>query len=288
MIIVKIIGGLGNQMFQYAMGRALAIENSTELKLDISAFEWYKLHKYGLNKLNIVENLASDEENKLFLKGEKKFGLNRIVKFFVPYYKRSYISEKAMSYDPNMKMVKDNVYLDGYWGSEKYFKKIEIQLRKEFTLKEDPNASNLEMARKILEENAISIHIRRGDYVTDSKTNAIHGTCSLDYYHRAIEDVLNYQPDPHFFIFSNDLQWVTDNFIIPYPMTLVNINGADQGYKDMRLMSLCRHHIIANSTFSWWGAWLGEYKNKRVYSPERWYNVDYDIQDLIPDSWHKI
>ena len=288
MIVVKIIGGLGNQMFQYAMGKTLAIRNSTELKLDISAFEIYKLHQYKLNKLNIVENIATEEESKLFLTDGKKIGIKNITKFFTPYFKRTYIREKSFRYDPNLMMTKDNVYLDGYWASEKYFKEIESQIRKEFTIKEDPDLLNSEMAAQILDKDAVSIHIRRGDYVTDSKTNAIHGTCSLDYYYKAIEDLHNYVSDPHFFIFSNDPQWVTDNFKVPYPITLVNINGPDQGYEDMRLMSLCKHHIIANSTFSWWGAWLGTNQNKRVYSPKQWYNVDYDIKDLIPDSWNKI
>ncbi len=289
MIIVKIIGGLGNQMFQYAMGRCIAIRNSTELKLDISAFDFYKLHKYGLNKLNIIENLATVKETEKFLKTEKKYGFNWLVNIGIPYYKRAYIREKSIRYDPDLMNVKNNVYLDGYWQSEKYFKNIENIVREEFKIIDDYDRINTEMANKILESNAVSIHIRRGDYISDLKTNAIHGTCSLDYYNKAIEDIQLFIDDPHFFIFSNDPQWVKKNFLNPQMMTLVDINGPEKGHQDLRLMSLCKHHIIANSTFSWWGAWLGINKFKRVYYPKKWFNVDYyDTSDLIPDSWHLI
>ena len=285
MIITKIFGGLGNQMFQYALGRRLAYKNDVELKLDISAFgDWYHLHSYGLNNFCIDEKIATREEISRI-----KNLFQGIFDVFLPYYKRKYVRERDYTFDPNILKINDNAYLDGYWGSEKYFLEIDPTIRKDFTLKQESDLVNLNIADKILDTNSISIHFRRGDYVTDPKTNAIHGTCSLDYYYKAIEDIGKYVSDPHFFIFSNDPAWVKENFSIPYPMDLITVNGPEKNYEDLHLMSLCKHHIIANSTFSWWGAWLGTNKEKRVYTPKRWYNVDYINQkDMFPESWYKI
>lgn len=298
MIIVKIIGGLGNQMFQYAVGRNIAIKNNVELMLDISSFNSYKLHSYGLNKFNIVENIASESEIKEFTRGKidmrdsfKKYYqiLDNTFNCIIPYYKRKYVRERDYSFNPNILKIKDNAYLDGYWGSEKYFLENESAIRKEFSLKRESDLNNQNIAKKILKTNSISVHFRRGDYVTDPKTNAIHGTCSLDYYFKAIEDISKYVSEPHFFIFSNDPAWVKENFSLPYSMDFVTINGPEKNYEDLHLMSLCKHHIIANSTFSWWGAWLGTNKDKRIYTPKKWYKVDYiDQKDAFPESWHKI
>lgn len=291
MIIVKIIGGLGNQMFQYALGRRLAYKNDVELKLDISAFDdWYHLHSYGLNNFNIEEKIATKEEIlRLSRFGKIKNIFSDVLDILKPYYHREYVREKDFTFDPNILKITDNAYLDGYWGSEKYFLEIESIIRKDFTLKRESDLVNLTIADKILKTDSVSIHFRRGDYISDPKTNAIHGTCSLDYYIRAIEDICKYVPDPHFFIFSNDPAWVKENFSIPYPMNLITANGPEKNYEDLHLMSLCKHHIIANSTFSWWGAWLCANKDKRVYTPKRWYNVDYINQkDTFPDSWVKI
>ena len=298
MIMVKIIGGLGNQMFQYATGRSIALKNNVELKLDISGFDVYKLHAYGLDKFNIVENIATEKEVKEFTRWKidvrdnfKKYYqvLENTFNYVIPYYKRKYVRERDYPFDPDILKIKDNAYLDGYWGSEKYFLENESTIRKDFTVKQESDLVNQSMAAKILDTNSISVHFRRGDYVSDPKTNAIHGTCSLDYYYKAIEDVSKYVSDPCFFIFSNDPAWVKENFSIPYPMNLVTVNGPEKNYEDLHLMSLCKHHIIANSTFSWWGAWLGTNKDKRIYTPKRWYNVDYINQkDTFPDSWYKI
>jgi hypothetical protein len=289
MIIVKIIGGLGNQMFQYALGRHIAFKNNVGLKLDISAFDdGYKLHSYGLNNFNIDEKIATKEEILIL----SKYGRLKDIfyNFFdVPYHKRKYVREKDYPFDPDILKITDNAYLDGYWGSEKYFLEIETIIRKDFALKRDSDPVNLTIADKILGTNSVSVHFRRGDYITNPKTNAIHGLCSQDYYFKAIEDVCNYVSDPHFFIFSNDPEWVKENFSIPFPMHVITVNGPEKNYEDLHLMSLCKHHIIANSTFSWWGAWLCTNKDKRVYTPKSWYNVDYINQkDTFPESWFKI
>ena len=132
----------------------------------------------------------------------------------------------------------------------------------------------------------MSIHVRRGDYVSDAITQEIHGLSPLEYYAAAIQHIAHVAVQPHFFVFSDDPSWVRQNLHIDYPTTYVEHNTADRNYEDLRLMSLCRHHIIANSTFSWWGAWLGSNRAKMVIAPKRWFNTpDKDTRDLIPRSW---
>jgi len=289
MIIVQIIGGLGNQMFQYAMGRSLSIRNNTELKLDISSFEdFYKLHKFGLDKFNIQAKIATKEEidEYIYPKGMKR--IIRSIDRCKPYYKRQLVAEQAFPFDQNIFEINHDTYIKGYWASEKYFKSLEDIIRSDLSVKDTPDYENASLAEEIKNVESVSIHIRRGDYISDPQTNKIHGLCSLDYYYSAIEDIIKKVKDPYFFVFSNDPKWVKENFSISYPLKLVTINGPEKNYEDIRLMSLCKHHIIANSTFSWWGAWLSTNEDKQIYSPKKWYNVDYDIKDLLPDSWFKV
>ena len=182
-----------------------------------------------------------------------------------------------------------NVYLEGFWHSEKYFKDIENVIRQEFTIRDEPDALNKEMANKIMACEPVSIHIRRGDYVSDKKTNEFHGTCSLEYYNDAIGIITKEIKAPHFFVFSDDPVWVQDNLKLKFSTTYLVYNGAEKAYEDLRLMSLCKHHIIANSSFSWWGAWLSGNPYKIVIAPKKWFNDEtIDTSDLIPDEWFRI
>ena len=294
MIIVRLIGGLGNQMFQYALGRKISLMNNVELKIDISEYRSDKLRSYQLDKFNIIENIATDKEIEPFLQSNIELNrrqlrkLHNLIGLFSPYYKRIYVRERSNLFDSNILKITDNAYLAGYWASYKYFADIGDLLRKDFTLKEDIDQMNAEFAHAIVGTESVSIHFRRGDYVTNPHTNAYHGTCSLDYYQRAVKDISKYVSDPHFFVFSDDPKWVQQNFFIPYPHTFVTINGPDEPHKDLRLMSMCRHHITANSSFSWWGAGLCTNKDKKVYSPDKWFNVHYDLRDTLPESWKRI
>ena len=271
MIIVRLIGGLGNQLFQYAMARRISIINSEPIKLDIFPFEQYKLHKYCLHHFNIVENYATIEEiNTLFAAG-------RVIR------------ESHFHFDPQILNAPGDIYLDGYWQTEKYFKEIEKTIRTEFQIRTPTEEINLITASKIMDCNSISLHIRRADYVTNPGANKVHGVCSIDYYHNAIIKITTAIHTPHFYIFSDDIKWAQENITIDYPTTFVSQNGPDKNYEDLRLMSLCKHHIIANSTFSWWGAWLAANKNKIVITPTRWFSTtDIDSKDIIPENWFSI
>lgn len=300
MIIVRLNGGIGNQMFQYALGRHLAEINSTLLKLDLTGFEEYKLRKYELHCFNIWEYVASIEEIEAF----KRKNNSRFAKLVsktrkrlnFPYYPTSdfyqntiVVKESRFSFDPSMLEEKGNIYLDGYWQSEKYFNSIRNILLREFTNKYDQDIKNLELSKKIKNTESVSIHIRRGDYVHDTLTNQVHGVCSFDYYQDAINQITKRRSNCHFFIFSDDHAWVKENFNLDYNTTIVNINDYSTSYEDLRLMSLCHHNIIANSSFSWWAAWLNKNPEKIVYAPKKWFNDTKLItNDLLPDSWIKV
>lgn len=283
MIIVKLIGGLGNQMFQYAAGRRSADVCNTELKLDITGYKnqvGITSREYMLHIFNIQENFARRcEINKL----KKNDFLWRITK------NNSYIREKHFHFDPEMLDINGNCYLEGYWASEKYFKDIENIIRREFTLKNKPDAANQKMISRIKNCDSVSIHIRRGDYVFDEKTNKHHGVCVSKYYLKAVALMAKKVKDLQFFVFSDDLQWVKQNLHLKHPCFYVDNNIDKKDYEDMRLMSKCKHNIIANSSFSWWGAWLNKNPNKIVMAPKKWFRESsINTKDLIPQFWIKI
>ena len=141
----------------------------------------------------------------------------------------------------------------------------------------------------ILAVNSVSIHVRRGDYLTNPVTFQTHGLCDIDYYKKAIDEILDLVDKPHFFIFSDDQSWAKSNIIFGAPTDYVMHNNSLKNYEDLRLMSYCRHHIIANSSFSWWGAWLGNNPEKIVIAPKKWFNdPKIDTTDLIPDTWLRL
>ena len=288
MIIVKLIGGLGNQMFQYATARRLAFKHDTALILDLSSFETYKLHNYALNHFNINAQIAIPKQLGLCRSDSR---LSRLRRIFLRSnsHDSNYIKEKNFNFDREILELSDNVYLDGYWQSEKYFKDIENIIKKEFRLEYELDEKNREMADYISNCESVSIHVRRGDYVTNSVINAFHGTCDMDYYLRCISLLKNKIKDPHFFIFSDDPEWVKINLNIDFPTIFITHNGPEKNYEDLKLMSLCKHNIIANSSFSWWGAWLNDNPQKIVIGPLNWFRDNkINTRDLMPEYWNRL
>mgnify|MGYP001579144857 CR=1 FL=1 len=294
MVIVKIIGGLGNQMFQYATARAIAYRNKTSIKLDLSDFATYEHHDYSLGHFNIIEDIAKPEELARFKKYEqflmsvpsialkilKKLKLDRKILILGHYMK-----EYNFPFNQTIKDLKEDVYLDGYWQSEKYFYEIRDILKKEFSIKGGLSPEGAEIASIIQSvKNPICLHIRRGDFANNPEQAKYHGLCSMEYYYKAVEIVAEKVSDPHFFVFSDSIDWVRQNLKLDYPITFVG-QGASKNYEDITLMSLCKHHILSNSTFGWWGAWLGETFNQMVIAPNKWFNKPVDIRDLMPKRW---
>lgn len=281
MIIVQLRGGLGNQLFQYALGRHLAFLNQTELKLDISLLNEvnsWTYRTYSLNDFNIKATLATkDEINRL----RGRWG------GFVPFLgSQKAIVEPHFHFYAPVLSLKDAVYLDGYWQSEKYFIDIADVIREDLTPKVSGSDTYEVLKESITQCNAVSIHIRRGDYVTNSKANCYFKPCEAEYYQKAIQYLVKYISNPVFFVFSDDILWAKANFKIDFPTYFVEGNSAQE---DLWLMASCGYQIIANSTFSWWGAWLNQQPDKIVIAPQTWFSTKrFNTQDLLPETWIRL
>lgn len=289
MIIVNLIGGLGNQMFQYAAGRALSLRLSAPLRLDVSGFSGYGLHQgFELSRVfGCKSKIATDEEIREFLGWRSSPVARKIVMrpSLDMLHGDRLVVEPHFHYWPGIREVSHNAYLFGYWQSERYFSEVAETIRADFTFSHQLSSQNAEMAEKIGQTMAVSLHVRRGDYVSDSKSNAAHGLCTLEYYREAILHMAEHVERPEFFIFSDDIAWVKANLKVDFPCQYVDHNQGAESYNDMRLMSMCRHHIIANSSFSWWGAWLNPRPDKIVVAPKKWFANDKNVADLYPAGW---
>lgn len=294
MVIARLIGGLGNQMFQYAAGRALAHRLRTELKLDVSGFAIYTisphldLRQYGLHVFNIVEQFASVEDLSLF--ANKKRSRPQVLRTYLRRWfgghANVYYKERHFHYDQRLRLVRGNIYLDGYWNSECYFSAIKDLVREEFTFRQPPAGRNAALLEEIGSVQSVGIHVRRGDYVTNPKAQRLHGVCDVSYYARCAELIASRIDNPHCFVFSDEPDWIRNNLAIPLPHTIVDQNGPLDAHEDLRLMSRCKHQVIANSTFSWWAAWLNPNPEKLVLAPRQWFRSDkHDTRTLFPKSW---
>lgn len=288
MIITKLTGRLANQMFQYAIGRALSIKNNAEFKLDLYSFKEPPYWPYIINRFNIVINPAEEKEIKWFKKyhwkkGKIWFWYNRIIA-----NRKRYADERQFHFDPWILTLNDNVYLDGYWQTEKYFKDVEDVIRKDFSLRNPLSEQSKSFELQIKEVEAVSLHVRRDEMVSNKRINDWHGVCSVEYYNQAITEIIKRVKNPHFFLFSDDPTWTKENIKPPLPATYMPYN-TEHPEEDLYLMSTCKHHIIANSTFSWWGAWLNTNKSKVVIAPKKWFNTPkMNTKDIIPETWIKI
>lgn len=279
-------------MFQYATGRQLANIKKTNLVLatyDISGLEkrYYELDKFPL----IVELGGSSTVNKFMNINSK----NRLATSF-RYYKNKFFGRKIYN-EPSFRFNSDifkikekDILLIGYWQTEKYFKNIREELIRDFTFPHFSNVKNIELSEKIMYSESVAIHVRRGDYASIKQVNNFHGLCSLEYYKGAIEQLKTIKDNLSFYVFSDDSDWCKDNLLIENT-TFIDWNGGKNSFRDMQLMSLCKHNIIANSSFSWWGAWLNQNNDKIVIAPKRWFADDRqnnETEDLIPNSWIRL
>lgn len=289
MIISRIIGGLGNQMFQYALGRALSLEREQPLRLDISDFTHYRLHQgFELRRVfNCPAETAEELEGRRILGWQFSRIPRRILArpAMAAFRRNGFVVEPHFHYWSKIHEVPQDCYLTGYWQSEKYFKAQASVIRADFTFKSSMTKINADLAKKISTVNSVSLHVRRGDYINNHKTNRVHGVCSIDYYKSAIRNILDRVDKPCFFFFSDDIPWAMENLKIDMPCQYISHNQGVESYNDMRLMSVCKHHIIANSSFSWWGAWLNPNPNKIVVAPQRWFSKSTNTTDLIPENW---
>lgn len=280
-VIVRLQGGLGNQLFQYATGYAVASKHNMDLLVDASAYPDLNNRVYALSSFLISGKLTTHSNISL---------LKRFSRFiFIRTNSRQTLTEKHFHFDSRVDEITGSVYLDGYWQSYRYFLQCREKLLKEFSMKKPLSEQNQKTIRKIKSSESVAVHIRRGDYFSNSTTNAYHGLCPLEYYQSAIDSLGKYLADPIFFIFTDDLDWIHTHFKIKAEMCIASNNNSLDPSEDLQLMAACKHFIIANSTFSWWGAWLGEYEHKRVIAPKKWFtDPSINTSDLIPSSWTRL
>jgi hypothetical protein len=203
--------------------------------------------------------------------------------------KKAYYVERDFAFDEGFYDRTPPVYLDGYWQSWKYFEPNASQIKEELTLSSPMAGRNLELSQQIAQINSVSIHIRRGDYVTNPTANAVHGFVGVEYYKAALRQISEGVPAPFFVVFSDDLEWARRNLGISENVVFVDHNRGASSYEDMRMMSLCQHHILANSSFSWWAAWLGYHPGKQVLYPSNWFaTIGKDISSLCPPGWTRV
>jgi glycosyl transferase family 11 len=295
MVIVQLNGGLGNQMFQYATGKRLALTNQVPLKLDLTYllarnYEESRTNRdYALDIFNLQVNFASEEEISNFTvpryQNKSYFWLKKLLT-----KERNVIREKQFSFDKNILLAGKDCYLTGNWQSHKYFDDISKELREDFTIKNCFSQLSQEFEQKIKLSNSVCIHVRRGDFVSNSKINRCHGHCTLDYFNKGISLISNQVKNPHFFVFSDDIDWCKEHFNLDYPCTVVQIENTNKRFAtDLKLMISCKHFIISNSTFACWAVWLNEQKKKLVIAPKNWFlKKKYNTEDLIPNDWIKI
>ena len=288
MVIVRLTGGLGNQMFQYAAGRALADRLGAELLLDMRAFEHalafqaYTRRAYALSPFKLRARLAAPADLSNWPVWVVETGMR--LRFVRPLFRRWHF-ESGITDDPSILTLHEPVCLVGYWQSERYFIDIADGIRGDLTLREtlcDANARLLERARS---DRSVGLHVRRGDFVNLNDAAHVHGLCSIDYYRRAISLIRNRCPECHFMIFSDDPQWARAE--LPLDQSAVFVTGnTERPEQDLALMSACKHHIIANSSFSWWAGWLGYSPDQIVIAPSPWYaSPDWDARDLAVARW---
>jgi hypothetical protein len=293
MVIVHLKGGLGNQMFQYAAGRALALRRDEPLLFNTRSFPISGGRSYALDHYCTVGELAPARTvRRLTRQGYGRYAdaLLRKANRLLGTPPAVVRERKPFQYDPELFAdLPADVYLEGYWQNERYFQDIAGTIRRELTLRAPPEGMNAQLLTAIEGCTAVSLHVRRGDYVANQAALAFHGICPPAYYRRAIEIIQQRAANPHFFVFSDDIAWVKANLPIPEPATYVAHNGPEAAHEDLRLLQACKHHIIANSTFSWWGAWLSDGPNKMVVAPRRWLNDPrYDASDLVPANWLRL
>lgn len=285
MKIIRFLGGLGNQMFQYACYKALQKEYPN-VKADLSSYKVDKPHNgYELEsifnlKLNtispFIENLYNLNNRKWLYRKLRKIRLLNIVHTE---------EQKHFTYDPSIFTNSNYQYYVGFWQNEKYFVNTANEIREDFEFNPLSDQKNIDILNKINESISISLHVRRGDYIGHP---SFGGICNKEYYRNAIQYIQSKIDNPKFFVFSNDIDWCMKNLKM-INTEFISWNNSTNSYLDMHLMSKCKHNIIANSSFSWWGAWLNKNPNKIVIGPQKWLNEDaYDTSTILPKDWIRL
>ena len=287
MIVVELQGGLGNQMFQYALGRHLSLLHKAPLYLDTaflsdrSPRQNFTYRDFSLDIFNIEAAIISKKNIKKYDQHQPRW--KKIVNRLLHPSALEFIGENKFSFSPSVLQLPSKVYLNGYWQSEKYFKAIAPIIRQDFTIKEALPLAVTEWQRALERQNAVCLHVRRGDFVQVP----LHGTLGMEYYGKAAALIAEKVTDPIFYIFSDDIHWCKKNIELAYPTVFMDeALAAEKARGHFWLMCHCKHFIIPNSSFAWWAAWLGEHPDKIVVAPKTWWhNPNIETQDILPPHW---
>ena len=288
MITAQIKGGLGNQMFQYAMARALGLRTGRSTALDITSMKRDAYRKFELPHFNIEARVLTSKWQRppKFKSGLQQTIANHILSCLG---QQKRVSEAGHGFSPEIARLNKRLYLTGFWQSELYFLDQQDAIRRELTLKEPFAPARQAVANDMASGNAVSLHVRRGDYVASPDIADMLGTFSPEWYHAAMARIETRMPEARYFVFSDDPQWVRDNIRSNRPVTFVDPQDDGRHFEDMVLMSHCDAHILSNSTFSWWGAWLDSRPDKHVIAPSRWFRSEAICgDDIVPASWDRL
>jgi len=281
MIIIKLQGGIGNQLFQYSFGKFLMLKKGKNIKFDFFIEGKDTQREYKLGNFNTKVEFSTDKE----IKDTKyRYGffskLSRIIK-------RKIFKNYNIGYSKKSLKI-ENGYFEGFWQSYRYLEPIQDILLKEITTKENIDEKYADLFSQINSSNSVSLHIRRGDYISNPKTKKMHNVFGMEYYVMSIDMIREKILNPTFFVFSDDIEWAKNNLKINSPVVFVS-SPEIKDYEELIIMSKCKNNIIANSSFSWWSAWLNQNKDKLVIAPKKWFNnLSINIDDLIPENWLKI
>ena len=296
MITTRIFGGLGNQMFQYAAGKALALRAGQTLRLDT---HWFLHISKNLThrdyELSIYKNISAPTGNYLnfFQRNHfdrtHRFISEHIFDYETTFFNLCYEGNKNWS-DAFLTPENKNYNLNGYWQSEDYFKDCKDQIKHDFMFPELDDIRDLKFLQETKMSTVVSLHVRRGDYISlDGSQTLLGNVCTKEYYQSAIKLIQSKIDDFRFAVFSDEVNWVKENLSLPDNTLFIDWHTGKNSFRDMQLMSLCDHHIIANSSFSWWGAWLGQNENKIVIAPNRWLNAEDPLNSTrCPELWIRI
>jgi hypothetical protein len=290
------MGGLGNQMFQYAAARRLAHIHNTQVKID---FSWFAHQsdsdrQYELNHFRLKQSFVTNSDRvrfRIHTIGKIDRILGTVKTIFRNPRPYDMVFERNSAFDPKILTMPDNIALVGYWQSYQYFDDIRSVLINEFSPLEPLCGKDKEIAGRIEEVSSVAVHIRRGDYNQNPKASQFHGCCNAEYYQKAIEYISQHIKRPHFFIFSDDMLWAKQNIRTMHSITFVDHNTPNYGWRDLNLMRLCKHNIIANSSFSWWAAWLNTSIEKLIVGPKQYYvkkAQNRRSKDLFPSYWVRL
>jgi len=303
-VVARLFGGLGNQMFQYATGRSLAFKTGSRLILDATGFTLPTVRRgYALDGYALAAETRFDGYRHSPRRSEVRFPVSKLSGWLyrtaelvrgafgatdsvAEEEKFSLFAERSFDFDPRFLTCGPQTYLVGYWQSERYFADVADAVRRELSYLRGPDAANAQWLARIRASNAVGVHVRRGDYLLPAHF-AHHGLCSADYYRGAMRLMRERVADPQFFVFSDDWPWCREH-LAGNDVVVVDANKPAAGQDELRLMAACRHHVIANSSLSWWGAWLATGAGQIVVAPTPWFTHRSDTPDLFPPGWVKL